>query len=173
MEVKRLVVGPLETNCYLLIKDNHYLIIDPGEEAEKIKKCITGKVDGILITHHHFDHVGALEELKDYYQVPVYDINNLKEKSYNINNFSFEVIYTFGHTDDLITYYFKDDRIMFVGDFIFKDSIGRTDLPGGDMSKMQKSLEKIKKYPDDITIYPGHGNKTTLGYEKGNNYYFN
>ena len=172
MEVKRIIVGPIRTNCYILNKDKECLIIDPGDEAERIKKEITNKVIGILITHHHFDHVGALEELKDFYQVPVYDYNNLKEKNYKIGNFNFEVLYTFGHTSDSITFYFKDDKKMFGGDFIFKNSIGRTDLPTGNMKDMLKSIEKLKKYNDNIIIYPGHGENTDLNYEKENNVYF-
>ena len=123
MEVKKVVVGSLQTNCYLLINDDKCLIVDPGDEAEKIKEEISNKtVVGILITHHHFDHVGALNILKEFYQTKVYDYHNLKEGNYNIENFSFEVIYTLGHTDDSVTYYFKDYNIMFVGDFIFKGS---------------------------------------------------
>ena len=74
---------------------------------------------------------------------------------------------------DSICFYFYKDKVMFVGDFIFKDSIGRCDLEGGNISLMKESIEKIKKYDDDITIYPGHGEFTTLGREKLENYYFN
>lgn len=172
MEVKRVVVGPLQTNCYLLFKDSNCLIIDPGDEAEKIiKKVIDKTVVGILITHHHFDHVGALDYLKDFYQTRVYDYQNLKEGNYDIANFSFRVIYTLGHTDDSVTYYFIDNKMMFVGDFIFRGSIGRTDLPTGDMGKMIESLNKIKNYNNDIKIFPGHGDSTDLGYERANNYF--
>lgn len=172
MEVKKVVVGSLQTNCYLLINDDKCLIIDPGDEAEKIKEEISNKtVVGILITHHHFDHVGALNNLKEFYQTKVYDYHNLEEINYNIENFSFEVIYTLGHTDDSVTYYFKDYNIMFVGDFIFKGSIGRTDLPTGDINNMEESLNKIKNYHDNIKIFPGHGDETTLGYERDNNYF--
>lgn len=172
MEVKRVVVGPLQTNCYLLIKDNNCLIIDPGDEAEKIVKEVGDKiVVGILITHHHFDHVGALDHLKNFYQTKVYDYQNLKEGNYDIKNFFFRVIYTLGHTDDSVTYYFADDKVMFVGDFIFRGSIGRTDLPTGDMDNMIESLNKIESYNNDIKIFPGHGDSTDLGYEKANNYF--
>ena len=80
-----------------------------------------------------------------------------------MGNFNFEVIYTPGHKEDAITFYFKDYNAMFTGDFIFKDAIGRTDLPGGNMESMIESLNKIKSYNKDIIIYPGHGDKTTLG----------
>lgn len=172
MDIEILKLGPLETNCYLLKKDNKIIVIDPADELDKIVKAIgNNKLIGIFVTHHHFDHVGALEELKNYYDVLVYDKNNLEEKEYNINDFKFNVIYTPGHTDDSITLYFKEEKIMFVGDFIFKDSIGRTDL-GGNINDMKKSLEKIKQY-EEVTLYPGHGDKTTLETEKKNNYYFN
>ena len=96
----------------------------------------------------------------------------LKEKNYKIENFSFDVIYTFGHTSDSVTYYFKEEKIMFTGDFIFKNSIGRTDL-GGNSNDMKNSINKIKKYSDNIKIYPGHGDTTSLIDEKANNVYFN
>ena len=102
-----------------------------------------------------------------------FDKDNLKEGKFDIDAFHFEVIYTPGHTSDSVTYYFKDDKVMFTGDFVFKDSIGRCDLPTGDFRVMLNSIEKIKKYDDDIVIYPGHGEKSTLGYEKTNNEYFN
>lgn len=168
MEIKTIVVGPLETNCYLLIKEKNCLIIDPGAEAEVIKKAIGNyQVVGIIITHYHFDHIGALEELRNEYQTKVYDFHNLQEGNNTIQNFTFEVLFTPGHKEDSISLLFHKD--MFVGDFIFENSIGRTDLEGGNFEEMKKSIQKVKTYPDDITIYPGHGNKTTLGSEKKNN----
>lgn len=174
MIIERIIVGNLKTNCYVLIKDNDCLIIDPGADANKIiSKIDKLNVVGIIITHYHFDHIEALEEVKNKFSVPVYDINNLKEKEYQINNFTFDVIYTKGHHNTSITIYFKDEKIMFTGDFIFKESIGRTDLETGNINEMKNSLEKIKKYPKDIIIYPGHGEFTTLGYEFINNVFFN
>ena len=169
MEINRVVVGYLETNCYVLVKDNECLVIDPGDEIDKIKKVIGDKkVVGVIITHHHFDHVGALKYFDDNL---ILDKSNLKEQDYQIGPFNFTVIYTPGHKEDLITIYFKEDKSMFVGDFIFKNSIGRTDLPGGNDKEMLESIKKIKKYPD-LTIYPGHGDKTTLQSEIENNPYF-
>lgn len=174
MKIERIIVGNLQTNCYVLIKNNDCLIIDPGDEAEKIiSKIGQLNVVGIIITHYHFDHIGALEDIKNKFLVPVYDINNLKEKEYKINDFIFDVIYTKGHHDTSITIYFKKKKIMFTGDFLFKGSIGRTDLETGNIYEMEKSLEKIKKYPKDVTIYPGHGLSTTLEYEISNNIFFN
>lgn len=169
MKIEKVEVGYLEENCYVISKDNNCLIIDPGDEFNKIKELVGNKkVLGILITHHHFDHVGALNECVSYYKCPVIDYKNQDI----IKPFNYEIIDTPGHKEDAVTYYFKDDKVMFVGDFIFKDSIGRCDLAGGDEKAMKKSIEKIKKYDDDITLYPGHGYETTLGYEKENNVYF-
>lgn len=173
MKITRLVVGPIETNCYLLEKENQVLIIDPGEESKRIKKTIGDrKVVGILITHYHFDHIGALKELTNFYQVPVYDIHSLKEGINQVAPFTFEMIPTPGHKEDLISVYFKEEQVMFVGDFIFQGSIGRMDLPGGNSIDMKHSLEKLKQYPKEITIYPGHGEKTTLQEEILKNPYF-
>src|SRR5574344_1828077 len=141
MVIKTIVVGPLDTNCYLLIKNNHVLIIDPGDEFNKIDRELTGFIiDGILITHNHFDHIGALKEIKNKYQSKSYNITEFEEKEDKIGEFTFDVIYTKGHTDDSVTYYFKEDNSMFVGDFIFKGSIGRTDLETGSYDEMKKSI---------------------------------
>ena len=174
LEIRRIEVGDLACNCYVILKNDKALVIDPGDDYDLIKKELLGKdVLGILITHHHFDHVGALNALLNEYKVDVFDKDNLKEGKFDIDEFHFEVIYTSGHTSDSVTYYFKDDKVMFTGDFVFKDSIGRCDLPTGDFRVMLNSIEKIKRYDDDIVIYPGHGEKSTLGYEKTNNEYFN
>lgn len=166
MNIKNIVVGPLETNCYIIEENDKCIVIDPGDEFTKIDECIEKELIAILVTHRHFDHIGALKPLINKYKIPVYDYSNLKEGINKIDNFTFEVIYTPGHTSDSVTYYFSKDNIMFTGDFIFFESIGRCDLPTGNFSKMQKSISKIVEYCDKIDIYPGHGIKTTLGYEK-------
>lgn len=172
MKIEKIEVGYLQTNCYILIKNNDCLIIDPGDDFDRITSKIGNlNVLGIIITHYHFDHIGALEDIKNKYKTTIYDINNLEEKKYQIKDFEFEVIHTKGHHDTCITIYFKEEKIMFTGDFIFKGSIGRTDLETGNMLEMKASLEKIKKYPKDITIYPGHGEVSTLEYEFLNNIY--
>lgn len=160
MKINRVVVGQLQTNCYILEENNKCLIIDPGAEYEKIKKVIDDKVVvGVIVTHYHFDHIGVLNYFD---KILILDKNNLEEKEYNIDNFKFEVIYTPGHKEDSLTIYFKEDKIMFTGDFIFKNAMGRIDLPGGNYSDMLNSLNKMKEYDRDIIIYPGHGDKTCL-----------
>lgn len=182
MEIKSTKVGYLEENCYLIKEDNNGLIVDPGDEIDKILDMIGDtKIVGILITHAHFDHIGALNDLLDKIDVPVYyhnvnneldrNIINVEEKEYKIDNLKFEVIYTPGHRNDSVTFYFKKDNVMFTGDFLFNLSIGRTDLEYGNDIEMINSINKIKKYDGDITIYPGHGNESTLSYEKKYNNY--
>lgn len=167
MELRFLRVGSYRTNCYIVVKDNYALVIDPGDEYEKIKECI-GNLDviGVLVTHSHEDHVGALKYFDN-----IYNYDNLKEGKHEIGPFKFEVIYVPGHTSDSVTYYFYEDNMMFTGDFLFKETIGRTDLDTGSIDDMKDSLNKIKKYPD-VRIYPGHGEFSTLGYEMKNNIYF-
>ena len=187
MKVEKLVVGLYQENCYFIIKNNKCLIVDPGDEIDKILSKIKQEnleLIAILITHAHFDHVGALSDLLDIYKVPIYYNNvnneikyekliNIKEEKYSIDSFSFKVIFTSGHRNDLVTYYFYNDGIMFTGDFLFKLSIGRTDLEYASYDEMLKSIEKIKKYNNNIVIYPGHGDKSTLGFEKENNVFLN
>ena len=100
-------------------------------------------------------------------EFPISDkLEFLKVAALYINDFDYEIIKTPGHSSDSITFYFKKEKIMFVGDFIFENGIGRTDLESGSIIDMKNSLAKISKYDDDIILYPGHGNKTILGKEK-------
>ncbi len=172
MEIKTLVVGKLQTNCYIISNNNECLIVDPGDDYDYIIKNIDGmRLLGVLITHYHYDHIGALEKILNEYSVKVYD-SKLKHKNINISNFNFEIIYNPGHKEDCVSFYFEKEELLFSGDFIFKNTIGRTDLDGGDYSDMIKSIEMIKKYPNDTIIYPGHGLATNLGYEVEYNEYF-
>ncbi len=173
MKIDRVVVGGLQENCYIISIDDKCLVIDPGDEANKIIGKIGDDIPvGIIVTHRHFDHVGAVTDLVNKYHIKIYDKHNLPEGINTIDKFTFEVIYTPGHKDDSVTIYFKEDKCMFSGDFIFKNDIGRCDLAGGSDADMLKSIDKIKKYDKDIPIYPGHGIHTTLGYEINNNPYF-
>ena len=119
MNIKRIVVGELEENCYILEKDGKYLVIDPGDEFKKIDNEIKGTLEEILVTHHHFDHIGALKELENKYGIKA---NDFKQET-----FKYEVIATPGHTSDSKTFYFPEENIMFTGDFLFYNSIGRMD----------------------------------------------
>ncbi|MBQ7136428.1 MAG: MBL fold metallo-hydrolase [Bacilli bacterium] len=172
MKIDKVVTGYLEGNCYILTIDNESLIIDPGDDYHLIKEKLgKNKVIGILLTHSHFDHTGAVEKILEDYNTQVYAFDNLSEGSFKIKNFTFEVVYTPGHTADSISFYFEQEKIMFTGDFLFKESIGRCDLPTGSIDQMKKSLNKINKYSNDVIIYPGHGDETTLLYERSNNQY--
>ena len=172
MNIQCIKTGFLEENCYILKKGNTYLVIDPGDDFLKLKNFIDGKVLGILITHRHFDHIGAVEDMVREYQVLVYERRNLQEGNYKIGDFCFRVIFTPGHSKDSVSYYFYEQEIMFTGDFLFKHTTGKTDLEGGSKEDMQKSIEKIKKYPEDTKVYPGHGESTTLKEEFKHNKYF-
>lgn len=172
MEIERVVVGPLDENCYILKKDKTCLVVDPGDDYSNIKEKIGDcKILGVLITHSHFDHVGALRHFLTKRSIKIFKKSISPKGKYNIGNFKFEVIETPGHAKDEITFYFEEDKIMFDGDFIFKDSIGRMDLPGGCENEMRESIQLIKEYPKETKLYPGHYDETELGYELDNNTY--
>jgi len=166
VKIDKLEVGFLATNCYFLIKNQDLIIIDPGADYQKIKEKISNyHLKAIFLTHGHPDHNGVLKKLLNDYDVPV--------TPDQVKGFNYKIIKTPGHTEDSICFYFSEEKIMFTGDFIFEDAIGRTDLPGGNDQEMKESLEIIKTYPDDTIIYPGHGQKTTLGLEKERfNFYY-
>lgn len=172
MNIKTIKTGYLEENCYILTKDKSALIIDPGDDYSKIKQVLTNyNLVGVLITHNHFDHVGALDKLLNDYKVKCYNYHNLNEQKYTIGPFELEVIYTPGHSKDSISFYFEKQNILFSGDFLFKGTIGRMDLDGGNEQQMKESLLKLNYFNNDVIIYPGHGSKTTLKDEIKNNLY--
>ena len=163
MKIKKLIVGSLEENCYIIEKNGKILIVDPGDEYNLISKYIDGnQVVGVLITHNHYDHIGALKDV-----LRNYNLIKFNEES-NDDDFKYIILKTPGHSKDSLSFYFPEENVMFTGDFLFKNSIGRIDLPGGSKNEMIKSLNKIRNYDDAICIYPGHGEKTTLGEEKKN-----
>ena len=162
LKVDTVVNGYLEENCYLIHDDKNTLIIDPGSESEKIISKINElklNVKGILITHSHFDHIGALKEIKNKYNVEVIDNDNRKE---NVC-FKYKIIENYGHTMDSISFYFYEDKIMFTGDFVFRGSIGNYEEENE--RTMYESLEEFKKLDKDIVIYPGHGEYSTVDLE--------
>jgi len=155
MKIDLIKVGDFKANCYLVTKNNKTIIIDPGDEAKKIiDLCKDKNIVGILVTHHHFDHVGALKEISNEYKL---DYNQ-----FPIKGFDFEILKTPGHSEDSLSFYFKEEKIIFTGDFVFYHTIGRCDLIGSDFKKMKKSIKMLLTYPKDIKIYPGHGNSTIL-----------
>lgn len=173
MKIKLVVVGSLETNCYILEKDGKVLVIDPGADTKCIQEAIGNKqVLKVLVTHQHFDHIGSLYDIMELYKVGKIDFSNMSSKKYSIGPFQFSILKTPGHSNDSITFYFEEENCMFVGDFIFQNTVGRCDLPTGNFQIMKESIEMLKKYPDDIILYPGHGPSTMLGIEKKNNPYF-
>lgn len=170
MDIKTVVTGYLDENCFVLSKNGSCLVIDPGDDFLKIKEAVgDDKVTAVLITHSHFDHIGALRNFLTKRNIKIFKRSNLEEKTYTVGEFAFDCIYTPGHSKDSVTFYFKEDNVMFVGDFIFKESIGRVDLPGGDENDMKQSIVKILQYDDNIKLYPGHGEETNLKYEKEKN----
>ena len=172
MNIKCVVTGYLDENCYVLSKNGTCLIVDPGDDFIKIKEAIgEDKVLGVLITHSHVDHIGALRNFLTKRSIKIFKRSNLEEKEYTVGDFIFKCIHTPGHSKDSVTFFFEEDNLMFIGDFIFKESIGRTDLPGGNDIEMKESIKKILTYDDSIKLYPGHNEDTTLGYEKENNPY--
>ena len=169
MNIICIVNGDLEENCYIIHNKKHALIVDPGSKSDKIFKVIDDlklKVKGILITHYHFDHVLCLDEVINKYKVDVIDYKN---RVNYIDDFHFEIIENYGHTMDSVSFYFRKEKVMFTGDFVFKDSIGKYDYFNERI--MYKSLKEFCKLDDDIVIYPGHGETSTVGYEKENNYF--
>ncbi len=158
MQIQVLPVGPLQANCYFISKGEEMILIDPGEEVEKIEHVIGDKkIVGILVTHYHFDHVGALDYFLNKYGLKAND---------KIKNFNYEILSTPGHSKDSLTFYFPKENVMFTGDFLFKGTIGRMDLEGGDEGEMRESLKQIFTYSSTIKIYPGHGSSSFLGDEK-------
>ncbi len=175
LTVDKIVVGELFCNCYLISKDGVGLLVDPGDGVEKILSFLREKkvrLLAILITHGHADHIGGVDALVHHFAIPVYRRENLVEKEYQIGPFSFEVFFTPGHSQDSVCYYFQEEEMMFVGDFVFAGTIGRCDLPGGDMVAMRSSILWLKKFTDDFLFYPGHGPSTILSLEREHNPYF-
>lgn len=155
-----------EANCY---------IIDPGMYTDKEKQLVLTFIQenrlepkAVLITHKHPDHVCGLEYIQNLYPtIPV--MNNHSEWM----NMPCERLLTPGHKEDAVCFYFKEASTLFSGDTLFLESVGRTDLPGGDFETLKDSIHTlISTLPDDTTVYPGHGPKTTIAHEKQYNPFY-
>ncbi len=204
MIVKQVPVqGIIRTNSYFYIdeKSKHGFLIDPGAEAEKLLKTIKDNdwtIEKILITHGHFDHIGAVERIAKTLNIPYFAHENGREylpnPTYNLSAFfgddivlnnaqyladnaeitleadptvKLRVIHTPGHTQDGVVYYDAANSLAFVGDTIFKNGIGRTDIPGGDYNQLIFSIcNKIFTFPNHTILYSGHSEPTTVNAEK-------
>lgn len=192
-KIIRLTLGSFQSNCYIVYNENRECaIIDPGDEPDKIIEVISEynlKPLYILLTHGHFDHVGAVNELRDKYKIDVYlnENDNILVDNERVNNFGirvnktnidkdirdndkidfgnkkFEVITTPGHTAGGVC--FLLDNILFTGDTLFNGSIGRTDFSESNHEDMQQSLRKLIKLSKDLIILPGHGPESDLEQE--------
>ena len=209
--VRKYTLGLVQTNCYIVSnKNKECIIFDPGEQGAALIQDLHKnnlKPLAIFLTHAHFDHIGAVDILRDAFDIPVYlheaevswltdpmkngsgkymELQNVivsppkqehiirKEQTFTISDFEFEAVFTPGHSPGSVTFIFKEDGFAIVGDTLFERSIGRTDLIGGSMDVLLKSIRnKILSLPEETIIYPGHGDYTTPAAEMENNPFIN
>lgn len=203
-KIYALPLGPIQTNCYIVVQNKKALIIDPGNEAHKVIQALQqleAEPVALLLTHAHHDHIGALDEIRDFYEIEAYShINeahyfedpswNLsasgrpftrrksehfieKADTLNLDGFTIDVLETPGHSPGSISFVFPDNNFVVSGDALFRNSIGRTDLPGSKLSDLEHSIrEVLYKLPDHFTVFPGHGPATQIGYEKETNPFY-
>jgi len=198
------MVGPVAENCYIARRDGSErgLIIDPGEEPERILEVVETlgiTVEAILITHCHFDHIGAVAPVAKATGAPVwcpslevpvladimsyvpwpgfgpyesYDADKTVSGGEHLSfaGLEIDVVFTPGHSPGHVTYAIAEEKAVFSGDVLFKGSVGRVDLPGGDWGTLLESIRGlVEGYPEDTTVYPGHMAITTLGAERATN----
>ncbi len=204
MDVRMLTVGQIAENCFLLRKDgsDRALIVDPGDEPERILAAadeLGVTIDGILLTHTHFDHIGAvapiakatgaqvwcpesetpvLADINSYVPWPGFGPYEGYEADHTVSGgeklelagMEIDVIFTPGHSPGHVTYSVPDESAIFSGDVLFQGSVGRTDLPGGDWGTLLESIRTlVDSHPPETTVYPGHMGVTTLGAERATN----
>lgn len=197
-------VGLMGVNCYILGNPDEAIIIDPGSDAEGIARTLKEnniKAKYIVLTHCHFDHIMAVEELvrktgvkliacqnekenlmrsdinytDRYSRKPIELVADIYVKDRDIiksGEYEFKVIETPGHTSGSMCLFCEKEKLLITGDTLFFASVGRCDLATGNESELIKSIKtKLFVLPDDVTVLPGHGENTTIGYEKNNNPY--
>jgi hydroxyacylglutathione hydrolase len=205
IDVRMFTVGPVQENCFIVRpKDgDRALIVDPGDEADRITAALEAlgidTVEAILVTHTHFDHIGAVASVASATGAPVYCPELEKQVLANIMDYvpwpgfgpfesydadrtvkggeqlelaglTLDVLYTPGHSPGHVTYAIKDEQALFSGDVLFQGSVGRVDLPGGDWPTLLTSIESlVATFPPETTVYPGHMGLTTLGRERATN----
>lgn len=202
--IEMLSVGEFQSNCYLYWSSDTKsgVIIDPGAEAGRIEREITRSdihVEAILLTHGHSDHIGAVREIKQTYDVPIYacraereflinPVANLSaffgagvtspeadhwledEQSIMIAGRLFLILHIPGHSPGSICFLDQEEGVCFCGDVLFKGSVGRSDFPGCSHELLISGIEKkLLRLPDSIICYPGHGSRTTIGEERRTN----
>ena len=204
MDVRMFTVGMVQENCFVFRRDgsDRALIVDPGDEASRLLQAIDSLgviLDGILLTHTHFDHVGAVAPVAKATGAEVWvpeiekrvlaDINSFVPwpgfgpfESYDAEHtlrggeklelagFEVDVIFTPGHSPGHVTFSIPDEQAVFSGDVLFQGSVGRTDLPGGDWPTLLESIRTlVDDLPEETRVYPGHMGITSLGAERASN----
>lgn len=201
IRIKTYVLGPVSTNCYIVFREGskHAIVIDPADRADVILahcRDLGVEPEAILLTHGHFDHMMAAQEIREQTKALVYACEKeqklLGDASLNLSSgfirkpytlqadrlvkegdrlefsdLTLEVMETPGHTAGSVCYYEREEGILFSGDTLFAGSYGRVDFPTGSLEEMAASLRKrLFLMPDDVMVYSGHGEATTIGYEK-------
>src|SRR3954451_22388887 len=204
MDVRMFTVGMVQENCYLFRRDGSRdaLIVDPGDEAPRLLEAVEQlgvELRGILLTHTHFDHVGAvapvaeatgaevwvpkiekpvLADIMSYVPWPGFgpfeswDAEHTLEggEKLELAGFEIDVLFTPGHSPGHVTFSIPDERAVFSGDVLFEGSVGRVDLPGGDWGTLLGSIGTlVESLPEDTAVYPGHMGITSLGAERRTN----